>query len=70
MKFILVIFLCSFVDNQCLPPVEIKPPYNSWKECTIAAYELSRELILAQEEKFVNKNKLSTKFTCTELGII
>jgi hypothetical protein len=70
MKFILIIFLCSFVNNQCLPPVEIKQVYNSWKECTIAAYELSTELILAHEKKFVNKNKLSTKFTCTEVGII
>ena len=68
MKFILVIFLCSFVDNQCLPPVEIKPPYNSWKECTIAAYELSRKIILSQEEKLINENKLSTKFTCTEVN--
>ena len=68
MKFTLVIFLCSFIDNQCLPPAEVKQSYNSWKECTIAAYELSKKLILLQEEKLINKNKLSTKFTCTEVN--
>ena len=67
-KFTLVIFLCSFIDNQCLPPAEVKQSYNSWKECTIAAYELSKKLILLQEEKLINKNKLSTKFTCTEVN--
>jgi hypothetical protein len=69
-KFTLVIFLCSFINNECLPPKEVKKTYNSWKECTIAAYELSKKLVLSQEEKFVNNNKLSTKFTCTEVGTI
>ena len=70
MKFTLVIFLCSFIDNQCLPPAEVKQPYNSWKECTIAAYELSKKLILLQEEEFVNNNKVATKFVCQEIGTI
>ena len=68
MKFTLLIFLCSFIDNQCLSPTQIQGNYNSWKECTIAAYELSRKLILSQEEKLINENKLSTKFTCTEVN--
>ena len=66
MKFILVIFLCSFINDQCLSPVEIKHEYNSWKECTIAAFEISRELIVAQEDSFVNNNKVATKFICKE----
>ena len=70
MKFTLVIFLCSLINNKCLPPAEGKQSYNSWKECTIAAYELSKELILSQDEKFVNNSKLSTKFTCTEIALI
>ena len=49
MKFILVISLCSFINNQCLTPVQIKGVYNSWKECTIAALEISKQLIIAQE---------------------
>ena len=64
MKFILIIFLCSFINDQCLEPVEIKQEYNSWKECTIAAFEVSRELIIAQEDSFINNNKIATKFIC------
>ena len=54
MKFTLIIFLCSFIDNQCLPPQEIKQHYNSWKECTLAALEISKEIMLLQEDEFVN----------------
>ena len=70
MKFTLIIFLCSFIDNQCLPPQEIKQHYNSWKECTLAALEISKEIMLLQEEEFVNKNKVATKFVCQEIGTI
>ena len=67
MKFILVISLCSFLENQCLPPAQVKQEFNSWKECTIAALEISKKIIIAQEDTFVNNNKVATQFTCKEL---
>jgi hypothetical protein len=70
MKFTLIIFLCSFINNQCLPPIQIDGNYNSWKECNIAALELSKELIVLQEDKFINNNKISTKFICEETEVI
>jgi hypothetical protein len=69
-KFTLVIFLCSFINNKCLPPVEVKVEYDSWKECTLAALEISKEIMLSQEEEFVNNNKVATKFVCQEIGTI
>ena len=57
MKFTLVIFLCSFINNQCLPPTQIQGNYNSWKECTIAALEISTKIINAQEDNEVNSKK-------------
>ena len=70
MKFSLVIFLCSFINSQCLPPKEVKQEYNSWKECAIAAFEISQELIAALEDEFINNNKVATKFTCSEIALI
>ena len=67
MKFILVITLCSFIENQCLPPAQIKAEFNSWKECTISALEISKEIIIAQEDTFVNDNKVATQFVCKEI---
>ena len=68
MKFILVISLCSFINNQCLPPIEVKVEYNSWKECTTAALAISKQLIIAQEDTFINNNKVATKFMCEEVS--
>jgi len=67
MKFTLVIFLCSFINNQCLPPKEIKQEYNSWKECAVAAFEISKQLIISQDDLFINDNKIATKFVCEEV---
>jgi len=66
MNFILTISLCSFINNQCLPPVAIKQLYASWKECTIAALDISKQLVISQEDTFVNDNKIATKFMCTK----
>ena len=64
MKFILTISLCSFINNQCLPPVEVKAKFNSWKKCTLVALEISKQLIILQEDTFINNNKVATKFMC------
>ena len=48
MKFILVISLCSFVNNQCLPPVQVKTQYDSWKDCTVAALNISKDILVQQ----------------------
>ena len=68
MKFILTISLCSFINNQCLPPAEVKQKFNSWKECTLAALEISKQIIISQENTFVNNNKVATKFMCKEVN--
>jgi|TARA_R110002124_G_scaffold172157_2_gene339805 hypothetical protein len=69
-KFVLTISLCSFINNQCLPPAEVKQEFNSWKECTIAALEISKQIIIAQEDTFVNKKKIATKFMCKPTSAI
>ena len=70
MKFILTISLCSFINNKCLPPAEVKQEFNSWKECTLAALEISKQIIIAQEDTFVNDNKVATKFMCNPTSAI
>ena len=67
MKFILVISLCSFVNNECLPPVQVTTQYDSWKECTVAALTISNDIIVQQKDEDVNIAKLATKFMCEEI---
>jgi hypothetical protein len=56
-KFILTIRLCSFIENKCLPNVQVKDEYDSWKECTLAALEISKEIIISQEDTLLIRTK-------------
>ena len=58
------------INNECLPPLQVKEIFNSWKECTIAALEISKEIMLSQKDIFVNNNKVATKFVCAEIDTI
>ena len=65
MKFILIMWVCSFVNNNgCLPPVESKITYDSWYECSVAAHKDSVSLLQKMGYADVNKYKVGTKYTC------
>ena len=65
MKYILIIWVCSFVNNNgCLPPVESKITYNSWYECSMAANKESRALLQKMGYADVNRYKVGTKYVC------
>ena len=67
MKFILVVWVCTFTSNQCSPPVEHNKIYNSWNECVVEAYNYSINFLAQQKTEDVNKFRLATKFLCKEI---
>ena len=65
MKYILIMWVCSFVNNNgCLPPVESKITYDSWYECSVAAHKNSVSLLQKMGYAEVNKYKVGTKYSC------
>ena len=65
MKYILIIWVCSFVNNNgCLPPIESKITYDSWYECSVAAHKDSVSLLQKMGYAEVNRYKVGTKYTC------
>ena len=65
MKYVLILWVCSFVNNNgCLPPVESKITYDSWYECSVAAHKDSVSLLQKMGYADVNKYKVGTKYTC------
>ena len=65
MKYMLLIWLCSFASGQnCLGPKEYPTMYNSWYECTRDAHKESQKLLAKAGYKYVNENKIATKYTC------
>ena len=68
MKYILIIWVCSFVNNNgCLPPVESKITYDSWYECSRDAHAESIKLMSKMGYKDVNDYKVGTKYTCKSI---
>ena len=65
MKYILIIWVCSFINNNgCLPPVESKITYDSWYECSVAAHKNSVSLLQKMGYANVNKYQVGTKYQC------
>ena len=66
MKFILMIWVCSFLDGKvdCLPPVEYPKYQNSWYECQRLAQKESLTLMSKMGYKYVNDNKIGIKYYC------
>ena len=71
MKFILVIWVCSFLgENICMEPIKTITLYNSWYECARAAHTESKKIYSKLGYKYVNENKIATRYTCTEISSI
>ena len=65
MKYILIIWVCSFIQgNTCIAPMEYPTTYDSWYECYRDAHVESDKLMSKMGYKYVNQYKLGTKYTC------
>jgi hypothetical protein len=65
MKFVLTIYVCSFLHLDCAPGVVYPEHFDTWKECVIKAFDESKELIISTPQDVVESNRLTTKYTCT-----
>lgn len=67
MKFALTIWICSFLNNVCAPPVNHNIYYNSWSQCVDAALNYSINFLKEQNVEEINNLQLATKFICKEI---
>jgi len=71
MKYILIIWVCSFLGGQtCLPPMQFPVMYDSWYECSRAAHQESLKMMSNLGYKVVNKSKIAMKYRCKEESFI
>ena len=70
-KFILMIWVCSFLGGQqCLPPIESPTMYDSWYECSRAAHQESMKMMSKLGYRVVNKDQIAMKYRCKEASSI
>ena len=65
-KFILIIWVCSFLGNQpaCLPPMEYPKQFDSWYECSRTAHSETLLMMSKMGYKYVNDNKIAMSYSC------
>tara|TARA_Y100001973_G_scaffold57331_1_gene84579 strand:- start:1758 stop:1964 length:207 start_codon:yes stop_codon:yes gene_type:complete len=68
MKFALTIWVCSFLDGTCSPPITFENIFNTWDECVVKAQQFSIEL--QNTDPTTNTYRIATKFACKEINDI
>ena len=65
-KFTLILWVCSFLGtvSVCLPPMPSPILYDSWYQCTRAAHAESLKLMPQLGYKYINDNKIATRYMC------
>tara|TARA_R100000687_G_C6336148_1_gene112024 strand:- start:288 stop:503 length:216 start_codon:yes stop_codon:yes gene_type:complete len=65
MKYILIIWVCSFIGGErCMPPIQSDKLYNSWYECSRAAHKESLKILQKSGYANVNRYKFGIKYNC------
>jgi len=65
MKYILIIWVCSFIQgNACLDPIKYPTAYNSWYECSRGAHMESSRILSKMGYAYVNKYHIGIKYNC------
>ena len=65
MKYILILWVCSFIEgNACMAPIESPILYDSWYECSRAAHQESISIMSKMGYKAVTAYQIGTKYHC------
>ena len=68
MKFILIVWVCSFMaGSNCYQPMKFPMMYDSWYECSRDAHKQSLKVLSTIGFKQVNDLNLGTKYHCQQV---
>jgi hypothetical protein len=71
MKYIIILYLCSFNGPQpeCLLGQVQKAEFNTYSECILEGYSLSRQSLSKLNKDEINDLKLAIRFHCKEIKV-
>jgi hypothetical protein len=69
MKYIIILYLCSFNGSQpeCLLGQVQKQEFETYSECILEGYTLSRQSLSKLNKDEINNLKLAIRFHCKEI---
>ena len=67
MKFLLIMQVCSALHMSCMDPMEVGM-YKTHFDCATAGYLNAIGLTREIEERVVNRDRITIKFECRQVG--
>jgi hypothetical protein len=68
MKFVLILMMCSYSANTCMPPLEWPQKFDSGYDCSIFGYEEAARKLKEIGPADVDRYKISITFSCNEIA--
>ena len=70
MKFVLVLMMCSYSANTCLPAYKWPTHFNSGYDCSIFGYEDAARKLKEIGREEVELHRISITFSCNQISEI
>ena len=70
MKFVLVLMMCSYSANTCLPAYKWPTYFNSGYDCSIFGYEEAARKLKEIGREEVELHRISITFSCNQISEI
>ncbi len=69
MKYVIILYLCSFVNVQptCFSERVISLEFDNYYDCILAGYKQSHNHLATIDKDKINKEKLAIRFQCKEI---
>ena len=76
MKYVLILYMCSMISNQCPSSTISGYQFNTYFDCVNAGYGVSQQTYNNLKEledwdkQYINENKIVIRFECKEVNSI
>ena len=64
MKYVLILYLCSMLDNSCFESTITSHEYPTYYDCALSGYKLSHNTLLKLDPGRVEDAQLAVKYEC------
>ena len=69
MKYIIILYLCSFANTEpvCHSEKMVGIQHADYQSCILKGYEHAHSILSKMDKDKINEEKLAIKFTCKEI---
>ena len=64
MKYVLILYLCSMLDNSCLESTITSHEYPTYYDCALSGYKLSHNTLMHLDPGRIEEQQLAVKYEC------